>query len=374
MTVFKTVVLALGILTLSFSSVWAVDEPATVAHEGSTPDLRDDGSDLTVQSGNLVIVPIPMSGPTLDSGLILGEMYFHGQTEEQARKQPASVTGAAGMYTSSDSKALALVHQGYWKDDTWRFTAAAGAADLNLSLSRPLGDPGLGDINWRIKGNFLYLNMLRRLGGNWYAGALARYIDAEQQVGFTGSNVDFDLGAEVTARGVGAVLEYDSRDMPTNSYSGRHFKVEAVLNAEAYGSDKNYQSYSSYFRSYHEMNDSLVLAWELRGCDRGGKVPLWEACTVGLRGFSATDYLGRSSVSGQAEARWRMSERWGLVGFGGVGYVTSPFSEIRGRTAIPSYGLGIRFMVLPAKRINIRVDYGRSTDSNAIHLSVGEAF
>ena len=234
MTVFKTVVLALGILTLSFSSVWAVDEPATVAHEGSTPDLRDDGSDLTVQSGNLVVVPIPMSGPTLDSGLILGEMYFHGQTEEQARKQPASVTGAAGMYTSSDSKALALVHQGYWKDDTWRFTAAAGAADLNLSLSRPLGDPGLGDINWRIKGNFLYLNMLRRLGGNWYAGALARYIDAEQQVGFTGSNVDFDLGAEVTARGVGAVVEYDSRDMPTNSYSGRHFKIEAVFNEGAF--------------------------------------------------------------------------------------------------------------------------------------------
>ena len=374
MTVFKTVVLALGILTLSFSSVWAVDEPATVAHEGSTPDLRDDGSDLTVQSGNLVVVPIPMSGPTLDSGLILGEMYFHGQTEEQARKQPASVTGAAGMYTSSDSKALALVHQGYWKDDTWRFTAAAGAADLNLSLSRPLGDPGLGDINWRIKGNFLYLNMLRRLGGNWYAGALARYIDAEQQVGFTGSNVDFDLGAEVTARGVGAVLEYDSRDMPTNSYSGQHFKIEAVLNTKAVGSDKNYQSYRSYFRSYHEMSDSLVVAWELRGCDRGGKVPLWEGCMVSLRGFSATDYLGRGSASGQVEARWRMSERWGLVGFGGVGYVTSPFSQVRERTAIPSYGMGIRFMVLPAKRVNIRVDFGRSTDSNALHLSVGEAF
>jgi len=62
------------------------------------------------------------------------------------------------------------------------------------------------------------------------------------------------------------------------------------------------------------------------------------------------------------------------VGFGGVGYVTSSFSQIRERTAIPSYGMGIRFMVLAAKRINIRIDYGRSTDSNAIHLSVGEAF
>jgi len=245
---------------------------------------------------------------------------------------------------------------------------------LNLSLTRPFGDPGIGDINWRIKGNFLYFNLLRRLGGNWYAGALARYINAEQQIGFTGESLDFDLTAKVTARGVGAVLEYDSRDMPTNSYSGQHFKIEAVLNTKAVGSDKNYQSYRSYFRSYHEMSDSLVVAWELRGCDRGGKVPLWEGCMVSLRGFSATDYLGRGSASGQVEARWRMSERWGLVGFGGVGYVTSPFSQVRERTAIPSYGMGIRFMVLPAKRVNIRVDFGRSTDSNALHLSVGEAF
>ncbi len=108
----------LGILAPGFSSAWADDEPATVFDEESIPDLRDDDSDLTVQSGNLVVVPIPMSGPTLETGLILGEMYFYGQTEEQAKKQLASVTGGAGMYTSSDSKAAALVHQGYWKEDT----------------------------------------------------------------------------------------------------------------------------------------------------------------------------------------------------------------------------------------------------------------
>jgi hypothetical protein len=31
-------------------------------------------------------------------------------------------------------------------------------------------------------------------------------------------------------------------------------------------------------------------------------------------------------------------------------------------------------MVLAAKRINLRLDYARSTDSDAIHVSVGEAF
>jgi hypothetical protein len=31
-------------------------------------------------------------------------------------------------------------------------------------------------------------------------------------------------------------------------------------------------------------------------------------------------------------------------------------------------------MVLPAKRINIRLDYAQSENSDAIHFSVGEAF
>jgi hemolysin activation/secretion protein len=118
----------------------------------------------------------------------------------------------------------------------------------------------------------------------------------------------------------------------------------------------------------------LVLAWELQGCHRGGGAPLWDACVIKLRGFSATDYLGKVSGSGQAEARWRLNKRWGLVGFAGTGYVGNSFSGIRDNETIPSYGAGIRFMVLQAKRINLRIDYARSTDSDAIHISVGEAF
>jgi outer membrane translocation and assembly module TamA len=93
-----------------------------------------------------------------------------------------------------------------------------------------------------------------------------------------------------------------------------------------------------------------------------------------LRGFSATDYLGRVSASAQLEARWQMSRRWGLVGFAGSGYVGDAFSGVRDHEPIASYGGGLRFMVLPAKRINIRLDLARSDDSDAIHFSVGEAF
>ena len=112
----------------------------------------------------------------------------------------------------------------------------------------------------------------------------------------------------------------------------------------------------------------------MRGWLGAGEVGLWGACTIKLRGFPATDFMGTGSMSGQLEGRWRLSQRWGLVGFAGAGYARDVYSEIDNREWIPSYGVGIRFMVLKSKRINMRLDYARSSDSDAIHFLVGEAF
>ena len=97
-------------------------------------------------------------------------------------------------------------------------------------------------------------------------------------------------------------------------------------------------------------------------------------CRIPLRGFSATDYLARNSVSAQFEARWRARKKWGLVAFAGGGYLVSSYVESDNRDVIPSYGIGLRYMVLKAKRINLRLDYARSRDSDAVYFSVGEAF
>ena len=279
------------------------------------------------------------------------------------------------MYTSNNSKAFGIAQQNYWKDDKWRFTGVLGAADLRLSLLTPEELPANSSVDWRINGKFLFAKGSRKLKGNWYGGLLARFVDARQSIAtaIDDTEFEFDIG-DVRSAGLGANIEYDSRDMPLNSYSGRHFSIDALFNDEAIGSNQSYQSYSAAYRSYHRLTDSIVLAWELQGCGRGGTAPLWDACMVKLRGFSATDYLGKVSASGQVEARWQMSKRWGLVGFGGSGYVGSSFSGVRDDKPIPSYGVGVRFMVLPAKRINMRLDFARSLDSDAVHFTVGEAF
>ena len=358
-----------------FASLAGAQESTTDTRPGLAPDIRDDESRLKVQRGNFVIVPIPISNPTLDSGLVVGGAYFYPQTEEQKKLQPASLTAMGGLYTNNDSRAFVIAQQNYWRNDRWRFTGAVGAADLRLSLLAPDETGDGSSVDWRINGQFLFAKLSRRIKGDWYGGLLTRVVSADQSISTIDENVEseFELG-NATSAGLGAVFEYDSRDNPFYSTSGRHFKIDALFNDESVGSDSTYQSYSGAYRSYHALSESVILAWEVQGCRRAGTVPLWDACTVKLRGFSATDYLGEVSASGQAEARWQLSPRWGFVGFAGVGYFGSSFNDFRSRESIPSYGAGVRFTVLKAKRINLRVDFARSRDDEAVHVSVGEAF
>jgi outer membrane translocation and assembly module TamA len=87
-----------------------------------------------------------------------------------------------------------------------------------------------------------------------------------------------------------------------------------------------------------------------------------------------TDYLGKQSITGQVEARWQASPRWGFVAFGGAGSITKSFSAQGESEQVPSYGVGVRFMVLKNKRVNMRLDYAKSDESDAWYVSVGEAF
>ena len=134
------------------------------------------------------------------------------------------------------------------------------------------------------------------------------------------------LGNTTQTVSFGPSISYDTRDVPANAYTGRYFKATAITSNAAIGSDHDYESYSIAYRSYHYVRPSLVVAWEALGCLRSDGVPLWDACNIGLRGFPATDHMGKSSLRAQAELRWTFSKRWGLAAFGGAGQITESLS------------------------------------------------
>jgi hypothetical protein len=347
------------------------------SRSSKTPDVRGSEMKVKLEKGHFIAVPIPQHNPQLDWGLVLGAAYFHKQTEEQKKAQPASVSGIAAYYSQNGSWALGLGQESYWDEDNWRFTGVLGAADLDLTLLVPDAgsDDGIG-ADWLLVGEFLAAQIQRKIAKQWYLGVMGRYVDFDQSIALGLQPVDLGLvfSSESKAVGLGISLERDSRDMPTNPYNGSLFKVSGLFNDESFGSDSTYESYNVAYNSYHKLTAPVVLAWQVKACQKTGTPPLWDACRVGLRGFSAMDYMGKESALAQVEARWQMSKRWGAVVFAGAGYMNDSVSGIRDQEAIPSYGAGIRFMVMTAKRINLRIDYGRSKDSSAWYLSAGEAF
>ena len=157
-----------GLIVL-YGSAASAQDTAPDTRPGVAPDIREDESRLKLQRGDFVVVPIPISNPTLEEGLVAGAAYFYPQSEEEKKRQPASVTAAAGLYTNNDSRAFALVQQNYWKNNKWRFTGAVGGADLRVSLLAPSESNAGTSVDWRINGNH-YAKTLDR----WRQTLLAR--------------------------------------------------------------------------------------------------------------------------------------------------------------------------------------------------------
>jgi outer membrane protein assembly factor BamA len=251
----------------------------------------------------------------------------------------------------------------------------AAFADIRLALRPGSGDDEGGRVDWAIQGGIFQAQMSRRLTSDWYLGATLRYLDIVQDLTLDTEPPDFNADDSIRSPGIGLSLEYDSRDIPANPYSGRQFELSA-MHAQQNSSDAgSYDSYLAQYKSFHRLADPLVLAWQVSGCAKNGVIPLWDTCRLSLRGFPITEYLSRESLQGQAELRWSVFRRWGLVAFAGAGRVWNALGGKGEDDTIPSYGVGLRWMVLPSERINVRVDYARSdNDNEAWYLSVSEAF
>ncbi|MCX2482246.1 BamA/TamA family outer membrane protein [Pedobacter sp. MR2016-24] len=98
-----------------------------------------------------------------------------------------------------------------------------------------------------------------------------------------------------------------------------------------------------------------------------------------MRGYYSGRYRDENLLAAQTELRYRFSNRFGLVAFGGGGRVfeNGGFSLKQFK---PSYGAGIRYFYDPAKGLSVRADYAvgekRSGEArqSGFYLSLAEAF
>lgn len=113
-------------------------------------------------------------------------------------------------------------------------------------------------------------------------------------------------------------------------------------------------------------------------CFADGDVPFYDLCLLGqfqdLRGYETGQYRDRSLLTAQAEYRAELWWRFGMTAFAGLGEVAPAFDAFSADDVLPSAGVGLRFTLAARNHVNLRVDYAWGKRSNALYISVGEAF
>ena len=164
-----------------------------------------------------VPVPVPLSNPTLGTGLAGGLLYLWPQNKDNTAT-PTSISGIGGLYTSTESWAAALFHQGYYARDRFRVQGLAGYGDFKMKFYGIGNDSIFRDnpLDYKATGTFFAPQarfQLPSISKNLYLGAELFYLDVD--VNFKLSEIwsrlpDIDLPE--TSVGVGPTLTYDTRD------------------------------------------------------------------------------------------------------------------------------------------------------------------
>jgi len=329
------------------------------------------------QQGTWLPVPIPISNPTIGSGLQLALLYLHPKTSaDPTALNPTS--GFMGMYTDSNSWFTGGFHDGNWKDDLYRFRVLAGSGKFNLDFFGIGNNSGLEEnpIPYSIASDVIFSQLLRRIPGSkdWYLGV--RYAGTRSSVTFD-KEVNPELPT-VTGNAITSSLamlsNYDSRDNNYYPAQGSYFEFVWALNDEAIGSDFNFKKLNAFYSHYLSFSKNAVVALQTRLDDANGDVPFYLLPTLRLRGFPAGRYKDNSMISGHLEWRHKPIARWGYVVFFEAGNVADTIENIFQTETIIAYGGGVRRQVTQDKKLNLGLDIGISGGDSAIYVNIGERF
>ena len=329
---------------------------------------------------SFVVLPIPLSSPSLGTGLVLAGVVYY-QPEGSVRPW---MTGGGVLWTDNGSRGGGLFQKAYLGSDRYRVTLAAGQADLNLRFYGIGSDAADRDSFIGITQRpTLYIgSMLRKVADSQYVGLRLRQItvDTEVPIGIP-AYPDLEIPPlELDTRLIGPALmyEYDSRDSETAPSRGVHAEATAQWNFDSWGSDRDYAKVTASINHYRPLGAHGVLALRASVCDVGSDVPFFDLCLFGssndLRGYESGQYRDRTLLATQAEYRWQFKPRWGAVFFAGVGGVAPGFSDYRVSDLLPAAGVGLRFKASTQFNVNVSVDYAVGKDSDALYFSIGEAF
>ena len=282
----------------------------------------------------------------------------------------------------------------YFRDDKYRLTGEVWEKDMpdhyygvgyesgrNTSKS---DSTSLYHRNWKR----IYCKFVRQFVPKYFAGLIydaTNTIATELNPVMQADPYIQSYGTEIRNRGFGAVMQYDSRDVPVNAYKGLFLDLSVIKYDEFFGGRSEFWTVDLDYRQYKSVGRRHTVAWEFRSRSNYGNVPWSELSQIGtpfdLRGYIWGQYRDRTMIYGMGEYRHMFNRktpnkhgsydsRLGFAAWVGAGAVGKDVGSLP--SALPNYGVGLRFET--ETRSNVRIDYGRGIESSAFYVTFYEAF
>ncbi len=320
-------------------------------------------------------------------GGLVGMYYFHlGPDTNDKQTRPSNVSAGAS-YSQLHQSTIGINYDLYFTHDAYHVYGGFHYQQF------PLHYFGIGD--YTPSGNIdvytpLYRgltfditkNLFRsRYGEGLNVGLEGEFRNDHLLKSDSGGPIAMGLAPDATggvANGLGVVGIYDTRDNTYSTHVGQYESVDAEFYGKAIGSDFSIVRYTADVRKFYPLTENQTLAFQAYAVLSNGNVPFYLMRGLGgdqlLRGYYLFRFRDDDVGMVQGEYRFPIWWRFGGAVFAGIGEVGYRLSDFTWGGIHPSYGLGLRLLVVKAEHLNARLDYGLGTDSHEIYFSILEAF
>ena len=177
---------------------------------------------------------------------------------------------------------------------------------------------------------------------------------------------------------IGLIGVYDSRDIIINAQKGMLFEMSTYLFNNALGSSFNFFNVNTTFQKYLQLKKNHILAFQYKNKLSFGDIPFIDMATLGnddiLRGYPKNRFRDKHFIGTQVEYRFPLFWRFGMVTFAGVGDVFGKQTDLKWNLLKYSVGTGLRFVINPFEKLNIRLDYAYGREGGYFYFMVAESF
>lgn len=337
-------------------------------------------------------LPVPILGYSQEAGLQFGAagIYSFYSDLKNLKNKASSIYGTAVYSTKKQSK-LTLKGDMWSPSNNYHTIAEIRLANTPFNFYGLGNNTFLADEDKIVQKQFKLVTEVERIIlPNFYMGFGAEFeklrFEDEEIGGIFSTNAPPDRAkGQVLFLKITQLL--DTRNNSTYPDKGLFLRTRFGLAPDFFGGD-NFagNELDVDLRAFKKLDSKLILGFNVlyEGLNYTKDVESFYFLPqlggdLMMRGYYLGRYRGPNLIAGQAELRYRIIPRVGIVGFGGTGMIFND-DQFAMRNLKPNYGIGARLFFDLEKALSVRLDYGIGEKPagekriSGFYLSLGEAF